>query len=868
MPTLKIASQAANLSNADTAAVRNWIIEQFMAQQHAKLEQGGHTGQQIPLRAVFIDLPVGTRPNGMPEAERENFLSNVLRTNPGRLREFIEESPNSRSRHNLEDDLKYVSTVLIGGPGQGKSTLTQLASQIHRAVLLKPHMDELTWSQRENLQAFFSFMSEDPDELAEPETALLPIQVSLPELSAWLAKHPNPTGDIPQIVGFLASLPSATSLELRPVTLDKLLRVMPALLIFDGFDEVGASADRRLLVQAIRELIVSLARSDGIAQIIATTRPQGYAGELSNTGIPMVEHYLAPLTKSEAIIYAKKLIHAKAPGLDEEARLMERLNEASRDDSTARLLTTPLQVTILAALLQQIGRAPRERWNLFNLYFTYTYNREIERNTYASPLLAKYRAQIEQIHASVGLILQIEAEKVGGASAKMTRDHLLDVINQILGEDEFDPEEQQILAHEIASAAETRLVFLVEPVPNYFGFEIRSLQEFMAARAITHGREGDVETRIRAIAGSSIFRNVFLFIASKLYSEGSILRDLVADQICNELDTKSVPHEQCRAGATLALEILEEGAVLAQPKRARALMSRAIGVLALPLESLHLRLGSVVTSDTQEIFFSAIEKLLIGNDPRVYLPGWISLLERIERGDKRAESLASQRWEIGPRAEIIAEKAFSSGVAVSEWLLQKIEESSFYINPRIIAGAQSRSQYPSTLNWAAWLTNLFRNREWGNRSVLRASLVKSKKDAIPEPLHPAPKAWVPFITYSKFEQSPTLENYTRALVALAQEWSDEKSHGWYHSKPTLDWRCSWPIRAAIMAAIDKDDLLNFAQLAKSGVLGNVKNWLRLQKEWDSVPTALLHKSAELVMPQTPYGITAWSPPQSSACPTA
>ena len=32
--------------------------------------------------------------------------------------------------------------------------------------------------------------------------------------------------------------------------------------------------------------------------------------------------------------------------------------------------------------------------------------------------------------------------------------------------------------------------------------------------------------------------------------------------------------------------------------------------------------------------------------------------------------------------------------------------------------------------------------------------------------------------------------------------------------------------------------------------------------------ALLHKSVELVIPQTPDGITAWSPPQSWACQAA
>ena len=310
--------------------------------------------------------------------------------------------------------------------------------------------------------------------------------------------------------------------------------------------------------------------------------------------------------------YAQKLVEAKIPGADQRQKALAQIHEAAAEPATERLLTTPLQVTILTALVQQLGRAPRERWNLFSRYFAYTYDREIERNTYASSLLAEHRSHIERIHARVALLLQVESERYGGGSARMTRARLEEIIAAVLLEDEVSEVERADLVGEIASAAEQRLVFLVEPEPGKFGFEIRSLQEFMAASALTTGRDTEIEARLLQVAKAPMFRNVALFAASRLFSEGSPLRDILADRVCGSLDDD--PDDQLtritRAGALLALETLEEGAVLSQPKRARALMSRAVGLLHLPDGSEHVRLARITNNDTSGVVREAISVCL------------------------------------------------------------------------------------------------------------------------------------------------------------------------------------------------------------------------------------------------------------------
>ena len=525
MDVLTKAAIASSSEASAVTAIRSWLLQQLSAQEFAKLGQGGHTQNQIPLRQVFIDLPVTNTPNtGSHPNERARFLKELLSSAPLELgdvmlprKELIsldEDDEASTSGDEVDAGAslaaagrslrsRFSATLLIGGPGQGKSTLGQLACQLHRASLLWPFIGEMTVAHSELVASFVESRQSDGEQaevIRAPLEPLLPLQVSLPDLSEWLAARSSgdtvPAEAIPSIISFLVEQPGARQAGLTGETLYLFAKAIPTLIVLDGFDEIGATQDRARLVNAASELLAKLRDNRASVQVLATTRPQGYAGELSNLGIKLRPRFLAPLHRDEALEYAGKLVREKIPDVDFRQKTLARLHEAANEPATQRLLTTPLQVTILTALVQQLGRAPRERWNLFFRYFSYTYDREIERGTYASRLLADYRSHIEKIHARVGLLLQVEAEQAGGAAARMSRQLLEDVIREVLAEDEISEDDLNDLVKEIAAAAEQRLVFLVEPEPNRFGFEIRSLQEFMAAWAITSGRDSQVEQRL------------------------------------------------------------------------------------------------------------------------------------------------------------------------------------------------------------------------------------------------------------------------------------------------------------------------------------------------------------------------------------
>jgi hypothetical protein len=826
MSILHDAALAAKVPDSDLQSVKDWLVGQLTAQEHSKLEQGGHTKHQIPLRRVFIDLPV-SRNLSEAIADRSLFLENLLQSPSIPLDRVRKESPSDveESKESIGSIMpkkyKFSASLLIGGPGQGKSTLGQIASQIHRANLLRPHKHELHLSQRALVESFFD--KNAALEPLSPKQLSLPIQITLPELSTWLSKN-DLSRDLPLIYYFIGELPSARSVKLNVHSLRTLMMHLPLLVIFDGFDEVGAQEDRKRVVNEIRHFLSDLALIGAEAQVIATTRPQGYTGELSLIGLPLNSHFLTPLSTEEALTYARKLIEAKINGEDERAKMLLRMDEASKDQSTSRLLTSPLQVTILAALVQQIGRAPRERWNLFHRYFRYAYEREIERETYASNLLATFRPQIERIHARLGLLLQIEAEKAGGASARMSRGELLQVIHDVLLEDEFGPSERNRMAEAILQAAGQRLVFIVEPELGSFGFEIRSLQEFMAAWAITSGRDAIVSARIKALGNAAIFRNVLLFVTSRLFSESSYLRDFVIEELCpssRNVSDRSISYAKSRS--ILALEILEEGAVQVQPKYARMLTEIAAELLDVPAERQHVRLASVITNETKKVLISAIEEYLKGLMPAQEKFGaWLCLTKLIAQEVPEAKKLGEIYFPSGENAQRIISLARAYGT-MSLWLLEKAEQHALYVaGDSFVSSIILKHRDPKS--WAEWIACTLESSPRSSQAhYIWADSINDDIVPIKEPEYEPPRAWVAFIDYLRFSYDPNSEKLARFIESVAnnlpQHWS------------RLEWNKLWPTKAAIESANSPSDLQNIAQLARKGVLGDKSLWVNAQKKW-------------------------------------
>ena len=66
-------------------------------------------------------------------------------------------------------------------------------------------------------------------------------------------------------------------------------------------------------------------------------------------------------------------------------------------------MESPLQVTIMLALIEGGGEPPEQRWKLFHDYYDVIYRREKERGTPFSGILGKYEPDIHWLHHRGGM---------------------------------------------------------------------------------------------------------------------------------------------------------------------------------------------------------------------------------------------------------------------------------------------------------------------------------------------------------------------------------------------------------------------------------------------------------------------------------
>ena len=283
---------------------------------------------------------------------------------------------------------------------------------------------------------------------------------------------------------------------------------------------------------------------------------------------------------------------------------------------------TPLQVTIMATLVDRVGQPPQERWNLFRDYYTVIYEREMERDTPPAAILREHQADVNAIHARVGLFLQVESEKMGKTDARLSLDRFKQIVGTRLMEEGHTGKQLHDLQEKIMTAAMHRLVFLVGLEQKQVGFEVRSLQEFMAAEGLMNGLESDIPARLRKIAAISHWRNVFLFAAGKCFAERQHLRDTV-HTICLQLNEDSdLAVQSVLVGSQLAIDLLADGPARKQPKYSSSLFRVAFRLLDLPPTHYQTKLAGLYSPEFEQLFTQEIMKRLSNKTHGQQLGAW------------------------------------------------------------------------------------------------------------------------------------------------------------------------------------------------------------------------------------------------------
>jgi len=460
----------------------------------------------------------------------------------------------------------------VGGPGQGKSTLSQLIAQAYRVAMLS-EMD-LGPSAREVVDG--------------TATALVRLGLAIPRNHRWpvrvdLAKYAEElsTGSETTLLRWISTaIQRRTEQNIQPIQLREWLKAWPWALILDGLDEVPSAAARRMLYQQIEHLLTTAEDLDADLLVVITTRPTGYDERFAPDRYQHL--YLQRLPAKEAAEFSERITNKRFVDDDEmRVKVADRMREASRDPVSARLMETPLQVTIMSFIVEKYPNLPPDRFTLFNLYYTTVCDRESAKEIPIARFLNENRPRIDRLHEQVGLVLQAESETAEGAEASMKPDDLRKLARQQLLERGYGASDANNIAQQLVDAATKRLVLLT-PRDDGVGFEIRTLQELMAARALTEGEDADVLSRLRLIGHSPHWRNTWLLAAGHLLLTSerfersiiSLLRDLDSDprRLGGRYPTAPL----------LTADILEDNLAVARPNFERALVQRLFAILARP----------------------------------------------------------------------------------------------------------------------------------------------------------------------------------------------------------------------------------------------------------------------------------------------
>ncbi|MDV6303678.1 hypothetical protein R3P93_14030 [Rhodococcus cerastii] len=549
-----------HVTQDDERLVRAWInYVRTSLTSDTKIElgeSGDLVNTPLELAEIAVDLPVSTRANGN---ETHYALQTLVNTADQILSPALHPAGHDR-------------LIVLGGPGSGKSTLSRLLCQIYRVALLQKAAAGRVTAQVAGIASQIR-TAFDVDCLPTPSLHRLPIRVVLSTFADELTQ----TKTLTLLQHIVSLLNHRASDHIRVNEIARLIKQWPVLVVLDGMDEVASADNRGAVTACIKDFLSEMAAMQADLLIVCTSRPVGFEHD---DEIDYEELHLMPLPPRDAIHYADRLLASRFQGdPDRQEETLQRLRKAATNGETARMMTSPLQVTILSLLLEQRKRAPASRYALFKAYYDVIYARECNKPGGNGAILELYRPQLDELHQSCGLAIHARAERAGKAESILPIEDLEAIARRILEAEEH--RNLDALVTQLLRLARERLVLLVPRMAGV-AFEVRTLAEFFAARSVM-ARE-DSADRLQMLVTSAHWRNTWLLAAGHIFSERRELRDSVVSRL-HDSDHSSAVNRLVMPGSILAIDALEDGFASATPVYEKKLAIAALKLVTGPIGS-------------------------------------------------------------------------------------------------------------------------------------------------------------------------------------------------------------------------------------------------------------------------------------------
>src|SRR5579864_362519 len=228
--------------------------------------------------------------------------------------------------------------ILEGGPGQGKSTVTQMLAQLYRAAIL----------QKE---------AEYREVWANIPRARFPFRIELRLFAEWLG---STDGTVEEYLSQVFTRDAGGS-RITVEALHSIVEDQPVLLIFDGLDEVGSDALRDSVISKISECTDRF--EGGLKadlRVVLTSRPPAIAGRVSKlSGFNRVQ--ILPLSDQKVDDYVRRWTDVQCVEESERDRVRESFNRRKPEQHVRALVKNPMQLSVLLHFIRLKGEAFPDR---------------------------------------------------------------------------------------------------------------------------------------------------------------------------------------------------------------------------------------------------------------------------------------------------------------------------------------------------------------------------------------------------------------------------------------------------------------------------------------------------------------------------
>ncbi|WP_213578573.1 hypothetical protein [Rhodococcus sp. USK13] len=526
-------------------------------------EAGSGDGPGTPIEEVAIDLPI--TPSG--DGRRRTVFGYVLDRGEHVL----------KPRLNLHDGPRHI--VVAGGPGNGKTTMSKFLVQAYRTAILAGGSDLGSDHIGVIEETAKTLRGMGRDGL--PKHRRWPMRIDLAEYAEEEGLSEDST-----LLRWIAYKVSKrlNAGDVSAAALDSWMKQWPWFLVLDGLDEVTEPRIRKRLIAQITEFVTEAEGDNCDLLVVVTTRPTGYVENIAPTQFERVD--LSRLDVEQAVRYGIRATRVRLKDdLDKIERIEAQLHRAADNESLRNLMQTPLQVLIMTIIVEGAGRLAPDRYSLFWGYYETVLKRERAKQMAYARLLQDHAPHILDLHQRVGFELQIRSEDSDGSTATMSPEELRSIAWQVLHDAGFHPSDTDSgLLDQIVTAATHRLVLLAPRGAEGMGFDVRSLQELMAARFLTTGPLDQATARLQRVAASPHWRNAWVFAAGGLFTEPQPHQHEAIVSLLERIDDDAASRlgRICPIGPSLALDLIDDGMARTQPRFHDRLLAVAFAVLKAP----------------------------------------------------------------------------------------------------------------------------------------------------------------------------------------------------------------------------------------------------------------------------------------------